>query len=423
MKIAITTIGSRGDLQPFIALALGLKKTGHDVRIVTARNEENFVKGFDIEFSPVNVDIKQLMEGKEVQRMSKGNNPVKFISSHLHGSRKMKSLLVRAQHEIWEACSDAELLIFHPGMPIAFFKAQIENKKCIMLCPFPALSTGDYPSILFYNLPRFGKIGNRITHRIFYKAFWLMTKNAIKEFMKQEVDKVVNLSTSPIKQQVESNQPVINAYSSYLFSHSKDWAENVYTTGSLFIEDDGEYKPTIELKKFLAVDEPPIYIGFGSMKDKESFSKTIDIIEETARKTRQRFIVGLGWTNNSYKEAISENIFLIQSIPHTWLFQKVKLVIHHGGAGTTATGLLAGKPTIIIAHNADQPAWGKKIYELGLGAKPIRKKDLSSKRLVNAINYSLSPEVIKNANEMGKKMNDENGLQKAVNIINEFIDK
>jgi sterol 3beta-glucosyltransferase len=421
MKIAITTVGSRGDLQPFIALGLGLKKTGHQVLIISAKNEENFVKDYGLDFCALDVDIQELMEGKDVQEMSKGKNPIKFITSHLKGSRNMKELMIKTQADIWKACNGFDLIIFHTGMPIGFFKAKVENLKSVMLNPFPVVSTPDYPSILFYTLPKLGKVFNRLTHKIFYKVFWALTKSAIQEFWQKEVEKKVNFSTSPIKQQIMSGQPVINAYSSFLFKPYEKWNENIHTTGSLLIENENKYKPEFELEKFLSNGEAPIFIGFGSMRELGEFSKTIKIIEDVAKVTGQRFIVGLGWTKNSYDKPISNSILLIESIPFGWLFPKTKMVIHHGGAGTTAIGLISGKPTTIIPHNADQPAWGKRIYELGLGAKPIPKKSLSSEKLANAIKYSLQPDIVKNAIEIGEKMRNENGLEKAVKIINDYI--
>jgi len=123
MKIVITTIGTRGDLQPYIALGLGLKKAGYEVQIVSARNEENFVRNYGLDFYALEVDIQKIMEDGEVREMSKGNNPLKFIKGHLKSSKGLKKLMVKTQVEIWKACADADLIIFHPGMPLGFYLA------------------------------------------------------------------------------------------------------------------------------------------------------------------------------------------------------------------------------------------------------------------------------------------------------------
>ena len=157
------------------------------------------------------------------------------------------------------------------------------------------------------------------------------------------------------------------------------------------------------------------------MKDINSFTKTFEIISEAVTKTNQRAIIGLGWTKNSFSGKVPDNIFLIENIPFTWLFPRMKMVIHHGGAGTTAAGLIAGKPTLIIPHIADQPAWGQRVYELGVGAKPISKKNLSVENLSKAIQFALQPEIVKNAYQLGQRMRKENGNKRAIDIINKYM--
>lgn len=421
MKIAITTVGTRGDLQPYIAIGLGLKDAGHEVLIVSSKNEQTFVENYGLDFFALSVDIQKLMDGDEVQEMSKGNNPIKFILSHLKGSKKLKQLMVNTQAEIWAACQTADIIIFHPGMPLGFFIAQEKKRISVMANPFPVIATKDYPAILFYTSPRFGKLWNKITHKIFEKVFWSLSKSAIVEFWNNSVKTKMNFSTSPIQQQIESGMPVINGYSNLFFHQPNDRQSNIQTTGNWFIDKEPNFTPPTDLTNFIDKGEPPIYIGFGSMKDISNFKITLNIIKEALDITKQRAVVGLGWSKLSYNEIIPDNIFLIESIPHTWLFPKMKTVIHHGGAGTTATGLRAGKPTIIIPHNADQPAWGQKVFELGVGSKPIKKTNLTADNLVRAIQFAQQPNIIANADKLGQELRKENGVKNAVKIINDYI--
>ena len=422
MKIAITTVGSRGDLQPFISLGLGLKNEGYDVLLISSKNEEDFVRNYGLDLYALDVDIQELMEGNSnVQEMTKGNSPLKFITTHLKGSKNLKKLMVKTQGEIWTASQDADLIVFHPGIPIGYFIAQVSNKKSVLLNPFPVVATKDYPSILFYTLPRFGKGFNSLTHFIFYKVFWALAKSAIEEFWNENIGKKADFSTSPIIQQIRSGRPVINAYSPLVFQPAREWGKNIQTVGSLTIENESNFTPAKELVDFIKAGEAPIFIGFGSMKDINSFTQTFNILSEAVSKTKQRAVIGLGWTKNSFSGVIPENLFLIENIPFTWLFPQMKLVVHHGGAGTTAAGLIAGKPTIIIPHIADQPAWGLRIYELGVGSRPITKKNLSSDKLSKAILFALQPKITEAANQLGQSMRKENGNRKAVEIINKYM--
>jgi sterol 3beta-glucosyltransferase len=421
MKITITSVGTRGDLQPFIALGLGLKATGHQVLIISAKNEKEFVQHYGLDFFALNVDIQKLMEGDDVKAMAKGNNPVKFMLSHLKGSKQMKELMVAAQAEIFEGCRDADVIVFHPGMPLGFFIAKQFDKISVMANPFPVLANKDYPSVLFYTAPILGKAFNLFTHFIFDKLFWTLSKPAIRQFWNTNVKTIMDFTVSAMKQQLKSSMPIINGYSELLFSHSKDWAKNICTTGSWLIETEPGFTPPADLIHFIEKGEPPVYIGFGSMKDAGCFNAMFKIIANALSITKQRAIVALGWSNLNYNEPIPENIFLIESIPHSWLFPKMKMVIHHGGAGTTAAGLTAGKPTIIIPHNADQPAWGLRVYELGAGAKPIKKTKLTAGKLAAAILFVQQPAIVENAAALGKKLRTENGVANAVEFINSHL--
>lgn len=421
MKIAITTVGTRGDLQPYIALGLGFKNAGHEVLLVSSKNEEAFVKNYGLDFFSLNVDIQKLMDGDEVQEMSKGNNPIKFILSHLKASKKLKALMIATQAEIWTACQSADVIIYHPGMPLGFFIAQEKKKISVLANPFPVIATKEYPAILFYTSPRFGETFNQITHKIFEKLFWSLSKSAVVDFWRNSVKTKMNFTVSPIRQQIESGMPILNGYSNLFFNQSADWPKNIHTTGNWFIDKEPNFIPPKELTTFIENGEKPIYIGFGSMKDLSSFNMTLNILKEALNATQQRAVVGLGWSKLSYNEDIPDNIILVESIPHTWLFPKMKMVVHHGGAGTTATGLRAGKPTIIIPHNADQPAWGQRVYELGLGSKPIKKTKLTADKLASAILYALKPEIISNAEIFGQKLRKENGVESAVSVIDDYL--
>ena len=421
MKIAITTVGSRGDLQPYIALGLGLQAAGYEVRIISAKNEADFVQSFGLPFFALNVDIQALMAGDEVQAMAKGNNPIQFFVSHLKGSKTLKKLMVATQAEIWEGCRDADIIIFHPGMPLGFFMAQAQQKISVMANPFPVIATPAYPSILFYTQPRLGALYNSFTHFLFGKLFWSLTKPALATFWKTTGLPTPNFAVPPVQQQIASGMPVLNGYSSRFFAPSVYWRKNIHTTGSWVVPPDPNYVPPPDLLHFIESGEPPIYIGFGSMKDRQAFGDTFELIKTAMTQTAERAVIGLGWNQLEYGAPIPDTLFLVENVPHTWLFPKMKMVVHHGGAGTTAAGLTAGKPTLIIPHNADQPAWGQRVYELGVGAKPIKKAQLTVTNLAAALQYALQPHIVANAAQLGQQLQAENGVAQAVQVIDQYI--
>jgi sterol 3beta-glucosyltransferase len=422
MKIAITTLGSRGDLQPFIALGLGLKNAGYEVLLISSKNDEAFARSFGLAYFALDVDIQKIMEGDEVQKMTKGDSPLKFIKSHLAGSRKMKELMVKTQEEIWLACQDVDAIIYHPGMPNSFYIADQLGIPSIMASPFPVTPTKDYPSILFYNGPRLGKMYNRLTHFIFETAFWALSKSAIKEFWKRRNQPEVVKKTPPAKLQIACEMPVLYGYSDLLFPRPAEWPENIHVTGAWAIQNEPNFVPSKELTDFINNGEPPLFIGFGSMKDLSTFKEIISIVVEALRKTKQSAVVGLGWNDSSVLDNLPENIFLLDYAPFSWLFPKMAAVVHHGGAGTLTAGLAAGKPTIVIPFMADQPAWGRRVYELGVGSEPIPRKKLTAPKLAEAIKYALSEKVKVKADALGEVIKKENGVNVAVSILIDFFE-
>lgn len=173
---------------------------------------------------------------------------------------------------------------------------------------------------------------------------------------------------------------------------------------------------------FLKAGPPPIYVGFGSIVV-DSPKKLTEIVFEAVRRSGQRAIVSKGWGNIGADEAeIPENILLIGKCPHDWLFQHVSCVIHHGGAGTTAAGLLLGRPTIIVPFFGDQPFWGSIVARAGAGPPAVPYKTLDADKLTEAIEIALKPETLEKAGEIGASMRTEEGVKNAVSSFHQHLD-
>jgi sterol 3beta-glucosyltransferase len=171
------------------------------------------------------------------------------------------------------------------------------------------------------------------------------------------------------------------------------------------------------LIEFLDQGAPPIYIGFGSVGEKNSALQTTQLAIDALLQSGQRGILATGWSGLSRMENVPDNVFILESAPHSWLFPRMAAVVHHGGAGTTAAGLRAGVPGIIIPHSNDQFAWARRVYELGVGSKPIRRKNLTVEQLAEAIGFVLKSDIRKSAEDLGKKIQTENGTEAATRVI------
>lgn len=249
---------------------------------------------------------------------------------------------------------------------------------------------------------------------------WLGIRSIINDFRKKK------LKLRPIPY-LSSQGSLADLPTGYLWSPKfvpkpDDWGPLVDVVGFCFLHQAAEYKPPEDLSQWLNAGDPPIYIGFGSLPvgDPEGMTK---IIVEALRETKQRGVINQGWGGLGKLANREDFVFLVQDCPHDWLFPRCAAVVHHGGAGTVAAGLRAACPTTVVPFFGDQPFWGGRVQERGVGPEPIPVDKFSVPKLVEAINFMLQPEVKEKAKEVSKAMEDEDGVQGACDAFHKHIRK
>jgi sterol 3beta-glucosyltransferase len=417
MLIAIITTGSRGDTQPYIALGIELEKAGHKVRLAAFENYAIYVKSYGLDFFPVKGDVSVVASGDSARSAMQADNPLKVLLSF----NRLKSFVLDLQADFFAACDGADAIVYHPGAPIGYFAARQRNIPAVLATPFPMTPTREYPALIFYNAPRLGKMFNLATHKFFEKIMWSASSAAVNQFWRQKFGKAPDNFACPFPHQNTRNYPTLISCSNYVFPLPGDWQEHVHTTGYWFLDDLGDWQPTEALQNFLYKGAPPVYIGFGSVGDPALADQTTRIAINALEISGQRGILATGWSGLSAEEDVPQGIFILESAPHSWLFPRMAAVIHHGGAGTTHAGLKAGVPAVVIPHSNDQFAWGRRISELGVGAQPIPRKNLTAEKLAHAINTVLTEEIKNAASDLGMKIQSENGAQIAAKIISGFF--
>ncbi len=195
-----------------------------------------------------------------------------------------------------------------------------------------------------------------------------------------------------------------------LIPKPKDWGRNINIAGFYFLSLASSYTPSPELATFLESGSTPVYVGFGSIvvDDPETLTQTVF---EAIRLAGVRALVATGWGGLGGSTQVPPYIFLLGNCPHDWLFERVSCVVHHGGAGTTAAGIAAGKPTVIVPFFGDQPFWGSMIARAEAGPQPIPFKALTASNLAAAITAALRPEIVEKAKVLGRKISDERGSE------------
>lgn len=412
--ITIICAGSRGDFQPYVALAQRLKILGEEVKISGFSQFENFVRGYGIDYVPIEVDYEELgVDPKMLKQAGSADNPLKMILTF----NKMKKYGAQIAKQTYDSLEGSELIVYHPGCVIGYFAAQEMNIPSVLATPFPMNKTEEYLSVVTYGKARPTKINKKISYKMIQGMLWMASSNTVKHHWKERFGRVPKNFKSPYEK-ISKDHIAMVSCSNFVFPRPKDWDKNIYQSGYWFVEENKEYKPSKELEAFINNGEKPVYIGFGSVFDSDEKDKIVRIIIDALKKCGKRGIIsGMGKVEN-----LPNNIISVDGIPHTWLFEKVSVVCHHGGAGTTAAGFRAGVPSVIIPFSNDQFAWAHRAFDLGVGANPIYKKDLTADKLAEGISYALNKDIIERAEMLSKNIALEDGAldcaKKIVDILN-----
>lgn len=419
MKITIFAAGSRGDIQPCVVLSRGLQQAGYRVCLAAPEDFADFVQKQGVDFYPLHGDVQKIMAsdtGRELMETG-GANPLKSI-------RAMRIMLgpvvMQMVEDGYAACQDSDAIICL-GVLAAFGKsfAEVLNIPIINLEPTPLLPTRAFSAPSWPIQRNLGGWHNYFSGFAMLRVVWMWYQPFVNDFRKRFK---LPPYTGASFQHVLRSTPMLSAYSPNVIPHPADWPDNVHITGYLFPDTQPDWQPSPELKAFLEAGDSPVYIGFGSMAGSNPEQLASLIVEALARSGKRGLLL-TGWGGLS-AELAPENVFVTESVPHSWLFPHMAAVVHHGGAGTTAEGLRAGASTIIVPFAFDQSFWGARVKAMGLGPHPIPKKKLTADRLANAISIAVTnPDIKRHAKKCGEAIRAENGTGNAVKIVERYFGK
>ncbi|OWP00890.1 glycosyltransferase family 1 protein [Marssonina coronariae] len=420
LNIVIQVVGSRGDVQPFVALGQELLAVGHRVRLATHNVFEDFVRSAGLEFYPIGGDPADLMA---YMVKNPGIIP-KFAtlkSGEISKKRKMVSEMLDG---CWRSCTEpdpstnipfvAEAIIANPPSFAHVHCAQALGIPVHLMFTMPWSPTRSFPHPLA-NV-QITDTDPTTTNFLSYGLVDMMTWQGLGSVINHWRRKSLNLE--PFSAMVGAGLlgdlkiPFTYCWSPALIPRPFDWPAHIDVCG-FFFRNAPEYTPFPELDAFLKAGMPPIYIGFGSIV-MENPDRMTETIIGAVKSCGVRAIVSEGWSKLGKGAAAHPDILFIGDCPHEWLFKHVSAVVHHGGAGTTACGLLNGRPTAIVPFFGDQPFWANMVAVAGAGPRPIEHKSLNAESLSRAIQVCLNPATILAAKKISEKMKDEDGVRAAV---------
>ncbi len=412
MNVLILTVGTRGDVQPYVALGQGLRAAGHMVVLVAPAQFAEFVAGNSLEFAALPAEFLDLLQtGAGKAAIAGKGNPLKLL-------RMVQPMQRRMLDTAWQAASARpfDAVVYHPKALSGYSIAEKLGALPVLALPAPLYSpTRAFPSPLlpFTNL---GSL-NRASHSLTIRLASLSTNSVLNRWRKEV------LGLPPVKNElVLRGQPVLRLYpySPAVVPTPDDWDASSVATGYWFLPRVADWRPDPALTTFLVNGPATIYVGFGSMPAEDAAAKT-QVVMGALAVAGQRGILATGWGGLTLKNA-PENIFVLESAPHDWLFPQMAAVVHHGGAGTTAAGLAAGAPTIICPFFGDQSFWGRRVAALGVGPAPIPQQKLTAEKLAAALRVATGDAALrKRAQQLGATICGEDGVGRAVALIAERV--
>ncbi|NMA96561.1 MAG: glycosyltransferase family 1 protein [Phyllobacteriaceae bacterium] len=413
-RVAIATIGTSGDVRPYVALAVELKKRGYDVVLGTNSDFEGLVTSHGIEFHNLGTKIQEWLQE------SRFDNAISQMKFHHFPQllRAGQELVEKAARNSWVMAQGADAIVVNINTSFGIDIAEALNIPVIMTAMQPLNPTREFP-VSAYEVPDLGPTFNKLSY------IAMNIQQAYFDFPRDRVRKEL-MGLAPrkrgglFKDSLGNNLPTLYNFSSIVSPRPRDWPQTAVVTGFWFLDDQSDWTPPEDLQKFLNEGPAPVYIGFGSMPF--GAERNTEILREALEIWGGRAIVSRGWGGINTAD-LPDTVFAIGEAPHDKLFPLCAAVVHHGGAGTTSTGLRAGKPTFTVPQAYDQRYWGRRVRALGCGPAPVRLRSLTPDVLANVLReLTTNPTMAANAKAVGKALCEENGLETAVNFIEATID-
>ncbi len=409
LRVALLTVGSRGDVEPYLGLGVALAKAGHRVTVAASAAFEGLIRHAGLDPSLVEPDPRLVAVGGEPPRWLPASAPAGAIRLRL--ASRAGSSLGAAYSGYLTASRGAEVILYPAWLaPVARTIAQ--TCGCLALPTYlaPIHPTRAFPSPF---LPFSSPAGwNRLSHRIAL-GLWRATLGGAPNAWRS---RVVGLPPAPIELLPPDGELCLYGFCRSLLPPPPDWPPGVVVTGSWWLDPPAGWRPPDDLDRFLRAPGKVVFIGFGSMMDTHP-ARLNTVVEAALTRLGCRAVL-LAGPAGQLDLPSSPRWITARDIPFKWLFRRVDAIVHHGGAGATAQAARAGKPSVVVPFLGDQFFWGQRIYRAGGGPRPIPRRALTSKRLVSAIEEALDdPRSAERAASLGAQVRAETGVSTAVRLI------
>jgi len=400
MKILMTTIGSRGDVQPFIALAQGLAHAGHSVTLATHPVMRALVTSHGVPFAPMGPDIALAEEVAAIRQQAR-NTTIGLIQGMRFGFK----MLEQSHQDIMALCRDADLVVVPTAVAAGKNEAELSHLPYLSVNLMPWAIPWDDPARPFLK---------KVVYRALDGLIHLITTQPLNRIRKRQ-------GLPPVgKEGFTSPRLDLVPVSPAVYAPNPLWEPQHRVVGYWFAEKPAEWEPPADLLAFLEKDNPPILVSLGAMSlGKGDALESAKLFVDAIQQAGMRAIIQ-GWEAGIKQMTLPPTFYAAGSLPYDWLLPRCAGVVHHGGYGTIGASFRAGLPALVIPHIADQFYWGQRVHKLGVGPRPIPRTKLDQKKLVESLDELIRNESLHAAAALlGETIRAEAGVENAVRLIEE----
>ncbi|MFG1708045.1 glycosyltransferase [Nonomuraea sp. M3C6] len=418
MKVLILTHGTRGDVQPYAALALALRLAGHEVVLGAPAGSASVAQPYGLTYFPLDDGPNKLIDDSEIREAIENNyRGLRGKKVALDVMRRTKPLMARVMADMAAAAEGgADVVVHPPGIP-AHHIAERLGVPAVPAGLQPVwVPTGAFPNPMMMGLK---------APQAFNRATYLPTKLLLRSAAAGVADELrrdtLHLPRRRGRHDVlraSDGGPVtmLHGFSRLVLPAGLDYPSWVHTTGFWYLPAAEGWTPPAELSAFLEDGEPPVYIGFGSMAGTDP-RRVGHVVREAVSRAGVRAVLVSGWGGIQVDD-LPGNVLLLDQAPHDWLFPRMAAIVHHGGGGTTGAALVAGRPQVVCPFVGDQPFWAARMHAAGVAVPPQPQRRLTPDGLAAAIKLAVTDRALaERAQSLGQRIRAEDGVTTAVKIL------
>jgi sterol 3beta-glucosyltransferase len=409
MKITLLTYGSRGDVQPFLALGAGLRRAGHAVHIAAPERFAGPAHAHGMEFTALPGDVEAMTRAMVDEA---GEDVMRLMAVMIRSSLGVVTEIGRQAR----AATHGADVVIHSFLTTAagHSAARLNRARDYSAQVFPFFApTGDFPQVTSPELP-LGPAYNRLTHHLSHRMIRTVTTTSYRLLSRRDPAMLRPLRWPDLG----GRTPVLQAYSPLVVRRPADWRAGIHQTGYWFLDEGRSYEPPPELRAFMERGPAPVVIGFSSMGSQEA-QRVFEVSVAALRMLRRRGVLLGGWgmADLSQLADLGDQIIALPEVPHDWIYPRASVIVHHGGAGTMAEALRAGVPAVVVPFIADQFFWAQRAYRMGASPVPLPAAQMSAETLASAIRSADGPAIRRRAAAIGVCLRAEDGLGTAIRLI------